>query len=302
MNPQRKNRLSQRNTIHGLVFISPWLIGFSIFTLYPLFASLYYSFTNYDVLQPAKWVGFDNYINLFVNDTLFLTALRNTLFYMVVSIPASMILAIGLAMLLNVDIRGISFFRLLIYIPSLVAPVAASIIWLWILNPNYGLANEILRIIGLPGIGWLSSPAWSKPSLILINLWTIGPTVIIYLASLQGIPRQLYEAAILDGANSWHKFYYITLPMLTPALLFSLITGMIDALQYFTQAYVLTDGSGRPLDSTLFYALLLYRNAFAYLKMGYASAMAWLLFVLALGLTLLLLRSSTKWVYYRGKT
>lgn len=302
MNPQRKNRLLQRNTIHGLVFISPWLIGFCIFTLYPLFASLYYSFTNYDVLQPAKWVGFDNYINLFVNDPLFMTASQNTLFYMVISIPASMLLATGLAILLNVDIKGISFFRLIVYIPTVIAPVAASVIWLWILNPNYGLANEIFRLTGLPSIGWLSSPIWSKPSLILINLWTIGPTVIIYLASLQGIPRQLYEAAILDGANSFHKFYYITLPMLTPAFLFSLITGVIDALQYFTQAYVLTDGSGRPLDSTLFYALLLYRNAFSYLKMGYASAMAWLLFVLALGLTLLFLLSSTKWVYYRGKT
>lgn len=298
---RRSYGLSRHNTLHGLIFISPWLIGFLIFTLYPLLASLYFSFTNYDVLSQARWIGFNNYKNLFANDPLFITALRNTLYYMAVSIPASMLLATSLAILLNTDYRGISVFRLAVYIPSTIAPVAASVIWLWILNPNYGLANEILGFLGLSRIGWLSSPTWSKPSLILINLWTIGPTVIIYLASLQGIPRNLYEAAILDGANAWHRFYYITLPMLTPAFLFSLITGIIDALQYFTQAYVLTDGSGRPLDSTLFYALLLYRNAFAYLKMGYASAMAWLLFILALGLTVLLLRSSNRWVYYRGK-
>lgn len=208
-------------------------------------------------------------------------------------------MSITLALLLNVKIRGVALYRTIFYLPSIVPVVASSVVWLWIFNPSHGILNNLFRLFRLPHISWLASPTWSKPALILMGLWGVGGAIIIYLAGLQGIPQQLYEAADIDGAQWWHKIIFITIPMLSPVILFNVIMGLIGSFQYFTQAYIMTGGG--PINSTLFYSLYLYRNAFQYFRMGYACALAWLLFFLILSCTLLILRSSARWVYYGGK-
>jgi multiple sugar transport system permease protein len=295
---QRRGSITLRNTASGLFFVSPWLLGLLALTIYPLAASAYYSFTEYGIVDAPKWIGLANYRELFTTYHLFRIALGNTLYFAAVDIPLATILAIGLALLLNVKVKGMAFYRTLFYMPSIVPTVASAMLWLWILNPQYGLANEVLRQLGLPTLGWIASPQWSKPSLILMDLWGAGSAVVIYLAGLQDIPENLYEAAELDGAGSLRKTWHVTLPMLTPVIFFNLVMSLIGTFQYFTQAYVMTRGG--PLDSTLFYALLIYRNAFFYFKMGFASAMSWILFLIVLVLTLVLFRSSDRWVYYGG--
>jgi len=302
---KRVGKITLRNTLNGLVFISPWLVGFFLFTLYPVVASAYFSLSHYSGVSSPKWIGLDNYTYLVTKDHLFYTALGNTLYYVGLYVPLSTILAIGLAVLLNRRIRGISIYRSLFYVPSIVPLLASAILWVWILNPRYGLANAVLRLLGLPTLGWLSSPEWSKPALILMGLWGgVGNPMLIYLAALQDIPVELYEAAELDGANSLRRLRHVTLPMLTPSIFFNAVTIFIYTFQYFTQAYVMTAGEdfgqvpGGPLDSTTFYMLHLYNNAFKYFKMGYASAMAWILLVIVLALTLLLFKSSGWWVHY----
>ena len=297
---RRFNKALLRNTAYGLIFVSPWLLGLVVFTIYPIFASAYYSFTEYSVVKPPKWIGFENYRILFAQDKLFFISLKNTLYYAAFFIPLSTILAVGLALILNTKVKGMAFYRTVFYLPSIVPAIATSMLWLWILNPQYGLANQILGMFGLPPLGWMSSPQWSKPSLIIMSLWGAGGGIVIFLAGLQDIPEHLYEAAELDGANSLGKLVYVTLPLLTPSIFFNLVIDLIGAFQYFTAAYVMTGGSGGPLDSTLFYALLLYRNAFSYFRMGLASAMAWILFMIVFVLTFLLFRSSGRWVYYEG--
>lgn len=289
-----------RNTLLGLIFVSPWLVGLLVFTIYPVFASLYYSFTEYKIVKAPEWIGLENYRMLFTEDRLFLTSLTNTLYYAFIYVPLSTVLAVGLALILNRKVRGMAFYRTVFYLPSIVPAIASSMLWLWILNPQYGLANEILRMFGLPVLGWMSSPVWSKPSLIIMSLWGAGAGIVIFLAGLQDIPQHLYEAAELDGASGFRKLTDVTLPLLTPSIFFNLVIDLIAAFQYFTSAYVMTNGQGGPLDSTLFYALLLYRNAFSYFKMGYASAMAWILFVIVFVATFLLFRSSDRWVHYAG--
>jgi len=296
----RMSRSDRHNLILGLLFISPWLIGFLILTLYPIAASAYYSLTRYDVISSPEFVGLGNYVDLFTKNPLFWQAVGNTLYYAVIAIPLNICIAIGVALLLNLEVRGRSVYRTVFFLPSIVPDIAAAMLWAWILNPQFGLANATLKALGLPTIGWLTDPNWSKPSLILINAWAFGGSVVIFLAALQDIPRQLYEAADLDGANAWVRTRYITLPMLTPVIFFNLINGIIGAFQYFTNAYVITGGSGGPAGSTTFYSLLLYRNAFSYFKMGYASAMAWILFAAVFVMTLLLFKSSGRWVYYEG--
>ncbi len=291
---------ARRDLIHGLVFISPWLIGLIVFAAYPLISSLYYSLTNYDILSPPQFVGLRNYIDLFTADPLFYKAVGNTFYYALISIPLNLLIAILIAMLLNTKVRGLSIYRTLFFLPSIVPEIASAMLWAWILNPQFGLANALLKAFGLNSIGWLTDPNWSKPSLILVGLWGFGGSVVIFLAALQDMPRQMYEAAEIDGANTWSKTIFITLPMLTPTIFFNLINGIIGAFQYFTAAYVLTGGQGGPAGSTTFYSLLLYRNAFSYFKMGYASSMAWLLFAAVFVLTLLLFKSSGRWVYYEG--
>ena len=280
----------------GLAFISPWIVGFLVFTLYPIFSSLYYSFTDYGLFGSPTWVGIQNYVDLFTKDDKFFLSLYNTVFFFLLAMPASVVMAIFLAILLNSKLRGMTFFRSLFFLPTIVPAVASAALWMWILNPQWGLLNTSLRLVGVHGPPWLSTPDWAKPSLVLVALWTIGSEVIIYLAALQEIPRDYYEAALVDGANAIQRTRFITLPMITPVIFFHLVNGTIWAFQYFTEAYVMTGGG--PANATLFYALYLYRNAFTSLKMGYASAQAWILFIVVMIATLIIVRSSKGWVYY----
>jgi len=290
-----------RATVLGLGFISPWLFGFLIFTLYPIFASLYYSFCDYRVLTPPHWVGIRNYVELFTDKEYFLQSLWNTVF-MFIELPLALAIGLAIALLLNQKLRGMAFFRTLYYIPSVVPTVASAILWLWLLNPDYGLVNKTLAWFHLPVSSWLTDRVWAKPGFIVMDLWSVGGSMIIYLAALQGVPVHLYEAADLDGARSWDKLRHVTLPAISPVIFFNLILGVIGTFQYFTQAFVMGGGgtAGGPANATLFYALYLYQNAFQYFRMGYACAMAWTLFALTLGASFVVFRSSARWVYYEG--
>ncbi len=272
-----------------------------------MLASFYMSFTSWTMLSPPKWVGLENYTTLATGDPLFYTSIYNTVYYVIFSVPLGMVVSLLLALLLNQKVKGISILRTVFYLPSVTNLVAISVLWVWIFNPEFGLLNSVLRTISIEGPYWLQSETWSKPSLILMSLWSVGGGMIIYLAALQGIPQQLYEAAELDGANIWHKLKSITIPMLTPAIFFNLIMSIIGSFQVFTQAYVMTQGKspgteGGPANSTLFYVLYLYKKAFQQFKMGYASAMAWVLFLVILVLTLIQFKLSKRWVYYEMET
>ncbi len=291
----------RRQLRNGLLFASPWIIGFCCFALYPLVMSIYYSFTAFNVVQPPVWIGLANYRELFFEDPLFWTALYNTLYFTVFSVPLALMFSLTLALLLNQKVPFMSVFRTVFFLPSIVPIVASAVLWLWVLNPDSGLINSLLRQwLGIEGPGWMADARWSKPSLILMSMWSVGGAMVIFLAGLADVPQTLYEVAELDGAGPVKKFLHVTLPMLTPTILFNMVMGLIMAFQYFTQVYVMTGGSGTPLDSTMFYALYLYRNSFYYLRMGYASAMAWMLFIVILGATLGVLYSSKKWVFYHG--
>lgn len=290
--------VERRNLRNGLLFITPYLIGLALFTAYPLGASFYYSLTNFNILKSPQFIGLNNYINLLTVDTLFWISLKNTLYYALVFIPCSTLFALSLAILLNSKVPGQSMFRTVFYLPTIVPVVASSIIWILLLNPQYGIVNTLIRAVGAQTPGWLADPVWSKPALVMMGIWASGNIMIIYLASLQDVPTHLIEAAILDGANSFQRFLNITIPMISPAILFNVIMGLISSFQVFTNAYVMTDGG--PNNSTLFYALYLYRNAFQYIKMGYASALAWILLIITLFLTWLVMRSSARLVYYGG--
>ncbi|NMB25785.1 MAG: sugar ABC transporter permease [Firmicutes bacterium] len=262
-------------------------------------ASLYYSFTEFTGLDVTAFVGFDNYVHMLTKDELFQKSLYNTLYYLSLAVPLGLVVALGLAMLLNLKIKEVSIYRTCVYIPNIIPAFASSFIWLWLLNPEYGLVNLVLEQFGIWGPGWVSDPRWSKLSIVLMAQWGAGGSAMIFLASLQDVPRSLYEVAELDGASSWRKFRYITLPMISPVILFHVIMALFGAFQVFTPAYIMT--SGGPANSTLFYVLYLYRNAFNYGKMGYASAMAWLLFILALVTTLIVMKTSARFVYYQGE-
>jgi multiple sugar transport system permease protein len=294
---------SRRAIWLGLAFISPWLIGLLIFTLYPILASFYYSFCEYKVLSPPHWVGIRNYVELFTDKDYFLQSLWNT-FFMFLELPLALILSLVIALLLNQKLRGMGLFRTIYYIPSVVPTVAASILWLWLLNPDYGLVNKALTLVHLPPSSWLNDRTWAKPSFIVMDLWAVGGGMIIYLAALQGVPQHLYEAADLDGASAWDKLRHVTLPAISPVIFFNLILGVIGTFQYFTQAFIMTGGgggnAGGPANATLFYALYLYQNAFQYFRMGYACAMAWVLFLLTMIASLIVFKTSARWVYYEG--
>jgi multiple sugar transport system permease protein len=289
-------RIERSRRVAGLLFLCPWLIGLLLFTAYPILASFYYSLTDYTVLRPPRWVGFANYVYLLREDEYFWRfAVYNTLF-MFLELPLSIVLGVGLAMLLNQRLRGMAVFRTIFYVPVLVPTIAASLLWLWLLNPQFGLANQALDTVIHQRIGWLADPLWSKPSFIVMDLWGIGGAMVIYLAALQGVPEHLYEAALLDGASGWHRLRHVTLPMISPVIFFSVIMSVIGTFQYFTQTFVMTKGG--PNLSTTFFALYLFRNAFEYFRMGTACAMAWLLFLITLAATLIVFRSSARWVYY----
>jgi multiple sugar transport system permease protein len=302
VHPARRRGLSpqqRRDLVAGLLFAAPAILGLLIFVAYPVLASVYFSFTSYSILQPPFWIGTENYYNLIFDDPLFYTALYNTAYIAIFTIPLSVVVALGLAMLLNVKVSGQSFYRTVFYLPTIVPFVASSVLWLWIFNPQYGILNTLLWYIGIQGPGWISDPGWSKPSLIIMNLWGVGSWMVIYLAGLQDTPQELYEAAELDGANWWHKTFYLTLPFMSPYILFSVILMLIGIFQYFTQVFVMTNGG--PADSTRVYAMYLYQNAFTYFKMGYASAMAWLMFIIVVLLTVVIFRTSARRVYYGGQ-
>jgi multiple sugar transport system permease protein len=286
---------SKKEAVEGFLFISPWLIGFLIFTLGPLIASIFLSLSKWDIFSDPQFVGMQNYVKLF-EDPLFKKSLWNTFYYAIFSIPLGMIGGLSLALLLNQKVKGLPIFRTMFYLPSVTSGVAVALLWKWIFNPEFGLANAILNWFGLPSSQWLSSPAWAMPALIIMSLWGVGGGMLIYLAGLQGIPQQLYEAAELDGAGSWSCFVNITLPMLSPTLFFQLIMGIIGSFQVFTQVFVMTGGG--PANATLVYVLYLYRNAFQWWKMGYASALAWFLFAIILVLTLIQFKLAPRWVHY----
>ncbi|MGQ9733007.1 MAG: carbohydrate ABC transporter permease [Candidatus Zipacnadales bacterium] len=294
----------RRRLLRGLVFCSPVVIGLLLFMAYPIIASLVYSFCRYSVMRPPSFIGMANYAHL-THDELFWKSLANTGFYAIIAVPFGIIVALSLALLLNTKIRGLALYRTFFYVPSIVPMVASSVLWIWLFNPQSGAINALLRPLfrglqlGEPP-GWLADPAWSKPAIILWSIWGIGGAMVIYLAGLQDVPQELYEAAEVDGAGPWHRLRQITLPFISPHLLFTFIMGMIGAFQFFTPAYVMTNGQGGPVDSTLFYSLYLFQVAFFDFKMGYACAMAWILFLLILTATLLIFRTSARYVYYAG--
>jgi multiple sugar transport system permease protein len=290
-------RGERRRLATGLLFISPWIVGFLAFKLYPIVASFYYSYTYYDIVSRPMWLGLENYKDLFA-DRYFIKSVSNTVYYAVLAVPTGLIVAYLLALLLNRPLYGRSVLRTVFYLPTIVPTVASAMLWLWILDVQFGVLNVALKSLGLPAIPWLAHPKWSKPSLVLIHLWYMGSTMVIFLAALQDVPQALYDAAKVDGAGAWKRLRHVTIPITTPAILFSLITGLIGASQTFSLVYVLTGGG--PANSTLFYALYLYRTAFQYLRMGYGSAMAWVLFVGIVIVTMLVFRTSGRWVFYSG--
>ena len=273
----------------------PWILGFILFTGGPILFSVIISFCDYDILTPARLIGVGNYTWMFTNDPLFWKSLWNTV-YMVIGVPLGMVLGLAIALLLNLKVRGVAVWRTFFYLPSIVPVVASSLLWIWIFNPNSGLLNTALASIGIHGPNWLQSEYTSKPSLILMGLWSAGGGMIIWLAGLKGISESYYEAAALDGAGTWQKFLHITIPLLSPYIFFNLIIGLIGTFQIFTQAFIMTQGG--PVNSTLFYAYHLFNNAFRYLHMGYAAAMAWVLFIVVFGLTIVQLSLQKHWVYY----
>ncbi|AKJ63608.1 extracellular solute-binding protein [Kiritimatiella glycovorans] len=281
----------------GLISAAPWIIGFVALIGGPLLFSIVLSFCRYDVLSPAVFIGLDNFSRMFVEDDLFFKSLGNTVF-MIIGVPLGLATGLGMALLLTQKVRGVALWRTLFYIPSIVPHVAASILWIWIFNPSGGLLNQALGIFGLEGPLWLQDPRTAKPALILMSLWAAGGTMIIWIAGLKSISESYYEAAAIDGASAWQKFRFITLPMLTPYILFNLIMGMIITFQVFTQAFIMTGGG--PVNSTLFYVYHLFNQAFRYLNMGYAAAMAWFLFLIIAVLTFFQLKASKKWVHYEG--
>jgi multiple sugar transport system permease protein len=285
----------------AMLFLLPWTIGFLLFTLYPMITSFVYSFSIYHSRQPLEWVGLQNYIELFKDD-LFWKSLSNTLYIVAIGVPLTLLTSFLCAVLLNLKVAGQSIYRVIYFLPSIVPTVASTILWLWILNPQVGILNSMLGAIGIDGPNWMTNPSWSKPGLILLGMWGMGGTIVIYLSGLQDVPVSLLEAAEIDGANWWQRLRHITIPMVSPITLFNLITGVIASFQYFTQAYVFSgyQNLGYPVNSTLFYSVYLYQNGFLYLKMGYASAMAWILFIIILICTILLLKVSERFTYYSG--
>jgi multiple sugar transport system permease protein len=295
---RRRSATQRRNLLLGLLFISPWLIGFLAFTVYPLVSSFYYSFTRYDLLKPPVFLGSRNFVDIFTEDPHFGQVMYNTIYYVGLSAPLGVVAAFLMASLLNTKIAGRSVFRAIFFFPAIVPAVVTAMVWAFLLNVQYGAINATLQGLGLSTIPFISSPDLAKPSLILIHMWAQGNAIVIFLASLQDVPRSLYEAATVDGANAWHKFWHITVPMCTPVILFNLIMGFIGGFQNFTLPWLLTEGG--PNQATEFYSVFLYRNAFSYFRMGKASALAWILFVIIVTFTIALFRSSARWVYYGG--
>lgn len=291
--------MARRESLLGWLMVSPWLIGFVCFVAGPIMASLALSFSSWDILRPPRFAGFANYAELLGGSSLFWQAMKVTTVYAFVTVPLHVTLALLVAILLNQRVKGLALFRTIYYLPSVVSGVAIAYLWQWILNTDYGLVNWLLwTLFHIEGPAWLVDPHWALSGLILMGLWSFGGPMVIFLASLQGVPVEIQEAAAIDGANALRRFRHVTLPMITPVVLFNLTLGLIGALQMFTQSFIIT--AGGPANATLTMMLYLYQNAFQNLRMGYASAIAWLLFIYIMLLTLAVFRTSRRWVFYQG--
>jgi multiple sugar transport system permease protein len=287
----------RRNLRNGLAFVSPWLVGFTLFTLVPVALSFYYSFCDYALTapdRPALWVGLANYREL-IGDSVFWTSLRNTFYYASMALPAALLLSLGLALMLNANIGGQAVYRAVIFLPSLVPATAAAMIWLWMFNGKFGLFNHLLSLVGLDGPNWLGDK-WAMPSLAFMSVWGVGNTVVIYLAGLQDVPRELLEAAEIDGASRFGRLIHVTLPVLSPVIFFNLVMAIIGTFSVLTVPYIMTQGG--PDNATYFYTMYSYDVAFRYLRMGYASALAWVQLVIILCLTAIAFWSARRWVHY----
>jgi len=292
-----KIKQSTREELYFFIFIIPWVIGFLAFTIYPVVSSLYFSFTAYDAVNPSKFIGLTNYSDLF-KDELFWRAIKATAYFTLLSVPINLIFSLFFASLLNQNIPFSKFFRTSMYLPSMVSGVTMSLLWMWLFNPRIGLINYFLSLIGISGPAWLSSEKWAIPSLILMSFWNMGAGMVIFLAGLKSVPVSYYEAAKIDGANAWQRFCKITLPAISPVLLFQLIMNIIDSFQVFTPAFVMTQGG--PHYATWFYVYYLYKSAFSDFRIGYSSALGWMLLVTVSLLSYLIIKFSDRFVYYEG--
>ena len=288
----------RREAAWGVALAAPAVLGFLLWQIGPIVASLGIAFTDWRIAGTPEWIGLANFRQMFGEDDLFYKSLGVTAYYSLLSVPLRLLVAFVLALLLNQKIRGLPIFRTIFYLPSLVPLIASSVLWIWLFNPDFGLLNAALRPFGFPKLQWIYGSDTVIPSFILMSVWDVGPLMIIFLAGLQGVPRQLYEAVEIDGGSAWHKLWTITIPMITPTILFNLILSIIGAMQTFVQPYVMTDGG--PNNNSLMFVLYLYRKAFQQSQMGYASALAWVLFVIIAALSLLVFRTSSSWVYYEG--
>lgn len=291
-------RRSQRRFLVGLAFVSPWIVGFGLFTAYPLLSSLYYSFTRYNIINAPHIIGIANYRTLFVGDPTFRRAVLNTLYFTVASVIVGTVVSIGLATLLSSLRRVAGVLQSILFLPSVLPLVAGTILWLWILNPEYGIVNRALGAVGIPEPPWFSSPHWSVPALVLLSVWQVGPWIVIYLAALQNLPKDVYEAARLDGASASRTFFRITVPLLSPIILFNVVLNVIAGLQVFTQGFVAGGTDGAPAGSLLFLGTYIYDQAFVQYNMGYASALAWILFIVTGLATIVVTRTLSRYTYY----
>jgi len=284
-----------RAELLGLAFVSPWIIGFLAWTVYPLISSIYFSFSRYDLLTPPVYIGLQNYVNL-LSDQDFFVAVRNTLWWVIFSAPTGVISAFLMAYVLNTRVFWRSGFRAIFFFPSIIPSIVTATVFMFLLNMQYGAINSTLRGFGLPAMPFISNPSWAKPTLVVINMWAQGSAMVIFLATLQDVPRELLEAATVDGANGWHRFWNVTIPLCSPVILFNTIMAFIGGFQNFDLPWLLTQGG--PNKATEFFSIFLYRNAFVFLRMGKASALAWVLFGVIVLFTVVLFRSSARFVYY----
>ncbi len=290
--------IARREELAFYLFASPWLIGFALWTAAPMLGSLGLSFTRYDVVTPPEFTGFENYVKMLAGDPLVWQSLKVTTLYVLGAVPLQVIGSLLLALLMNQRVPAIAGFRTIYYMPSVIAGVPVALLWMWIFNPEFGIVNNLLDDLGISGPQWLFSESWVIPAFVIMSVWNIGAPMVVYLAGLQGIPQHLYEAAEIDGAGPWAKLLNVTLPMISPIAFFNAVMQIISSFQIFTPAYVMTKGG--PANASLFIGLYLYNNAFRQFQMGYAAALAWLVFMIILALTLLVIRTSPYWVYYEG--
>jgi multiple sugar transport system permease protein len=292
-----RSRLLRREAMEGRLFAMPFIIGFLLWWIFPLGYSIYLIFQKWDLISPPEFAGLANIVTLFTDPKVG-KSLFNTAYFTFVGVPLQLLVALLLAMALNVKLRGLSVYRTIMYLPSMTPVVASAVVWLQIFHPEFGILNAFLKNFGIEPINWLFEPRVAKPAFILMTLWAVGPQMIIFLAGLQGVPETLYEASQIDGASNWQQFFFITIPMISPIIFFNLVVGIIGSFQVFTTAFIMTQGG--PQDATLFTVLYLYRNGFQYFKMGYASTIAWMLFFIIVFFTVLQFRLANRWVYTEG--